>query len=192
MHKIVLASSSIYRKVLLETIHLPFSTASPMVNEQNYAEKTPAELAITLAKIKAKTVATRYPDHLIISSDQVAMLNNQQLTKPGTVKNNIAQLKLCANQEVKFYTSISVLNTTTSEQITKLDITTVQFKALSDQQIERYVHIEPSIHCAGGFQVEKRGIALFERIHTEDPNALIGLPLIKLISILEKFKVQVF
>jgi MAF protein len=192
MHKIVLASSSIYRKTLLESLHLPFCIASPTVDEQNYIKKTPSELAITLAKIKAKSVATRYPEHLIIGSDQVAMLNDQQLTKPGTLKNNIAQLQLCANQEVKFYTSITVLNTTTGEQITKLDITTVQFKALSDKQIERYVHIEPSIHCAGGFQVEKRGIALFQRVQTEDPNALIGLPLIKLISILEKFKVQIF
>jgi len=120
------------------------------------------------------------------------MLNNQQLTKSGSMINNIAQLKLCANQEVKFYTSVSVLNTTSGKQRAELDLTTVQFKALTNKQIEQYVKIETSIHCAGSFQMEKRGIALFKRIETKDPNALIGLPLIKLKSILEHFSVNIF
>ena len=192
MHKIILASTSNARKALLEAIKLPFSIAAPTIDELHYQNKTPSELAITLAQAKAKSLSSHYPNHLIIGSDQVAMLNNLQLTKPGSIKNNIAQLKLCANQEVKFYTSVSVLNTASGKQRTELDITTVQFKALSNQQIEQYVKIEPSIHCAGGFQMEKRGIALFKRIETEDPNALIGLPVIKLISILEHFKVHLF
>ena len=192
MHKIILASTSNARKALLEAIKLPFSIAAPTIDELHYQNKTPSELAITLAQAKAKSLSSHYPNHLIIGSDQVAMLNNLQLTKPGSIKNNIAQLKLCANQEVKFYTSVSVLNTASGKQRTELDITTVQFKALSNQQIEQYVKIEPSIHCAGGFQMEKRGIALFKRIETEDPNALIGLPVIKLISILEHFKVYLF
>lgn len=192
MHKIILASTSTARKALLEAIKLPFSIAAPTIDELHYRNKTPSELAISLAQAKAKSLSSHYPNHLIIGSDQVAMLNNLQLTKPGSIKNNIAQLKLCANQEVKFYTSVSVLNTASGKQRTELDITTVQFKALSNQQIEQYVNIEPSIHCAGGFQMEKRGIALFKRIETEDPNALIGLPVIKLISILEHFGVHLF
>ncbi|HIG08069.1 MAG: nucleoside triphosphate pyrophosphatase [Methylococcales bacterium] len=192
MHKIILASTSTARKALLEAIKLPFSIAAPTIDELHYRNKIPSELAISLAQAKAKSLSSHYPNHLIIGSDQVAMLNNLQLTKPGSIKNNIAQLKLCANQEVKFYTSVSVLNTASGKQRTELDITTVQFKALSNQQIEQYVNIEPSIHCAGGFQMEKRGIALFKRIETEDPNALIGLPVIKLISILEHFGVHLF
>jgi MAF protein len=192
MDKIILASTSTARKALLEAIKLPFSIAAPTIDELHYRNKIPSELAISLAQAKAKSLSSHYPNHLIIGSDQVAMLNNLQLTKPGSIKNNIAQLKLCANQEVKFYTSVSVLNTASGKQRTELDITTVQFKALSNQQIEQYVNIEPSIHCAGGFQMEKRGIALFKRIETEDPNALIGLPVIKLISILEHFGVHLF
>lgn len=192
MAKIILASSSRPRKALLETLQLPFTIDAPEVDEKSYTENTPSALANTLAIAKAKKLATRYSDHLIIGSDQVAMLNNKKLTKPNTIKNNITQLLLCANHEVKFYTSVSVLSTRTNEQITQLDITTVKFKPLTYSQIERYVQVEPSIHCAGGFQAEKRGIALFERIQTEDPNALIGLPLIKLISILERFNVPLF
>ena len=192
MTKIILASSSRSRKALLETLQLPFTIDTPEVDERSYTEKTPSALANTLAIAKAKKIAPHYSDHLIIGSDQVAMLNNKQLTKPKTIKNNISQLLLCANHEVKFYTSVSVLNTRTNEQITQLDITKVKFKPLTYNQIERYVQIEPSTHCAGGFQAEKRGIALFESIQTEDPNALIGLPLIKLISILESFNVLLF
>ncbi len=192
MTKIILASSSRSRKALLETLQLPFTIDTPEVDERSYTEKTPSALANTLAIAKAKKLAPHYSDHLIIGSDQVAMLNNKQLTKPKTIKNNISQLLLCANHEVKFYTSVSVLNTRTNEQITQLDITKVKFKPLTYNQIERYVQIEPSTHCAGGFQAEKRGIALFESIQTEDPNALIGLPLIKLISILESFNVLLF
>jgi septum formation protein len=192
MHEIILASTSNARKTLLETIKLPFSIAAPTIDELHYRNKTPSGLAIALAQAKAKSLSSHYPNHLIIGSDQVAMLNNQQLTKPGSIINNIAQLKLCANQEVKFYTSVSVLNTASGKQRTELDLTTVQFKALTNKQIEQYVKVEPSIHCAGGFQMEKRGIALFKRIETEDPSALIGLPLIKLISILEHFNVNIF
>ncbi len=192
MHEIILASTSNARKTLLETIKLPFSTAAPTIDELHYRNKTPSGLAIELAQAKAKSLSSHYPNHLIIGSDQVAMLNNQQLTKPGSIINNIAQLKLCANQEVKFYTSVSVLNTASGKQRTELDLTTVQFKALTNKHIEQYVKVEPSIHCAGGFQMEKRGIGLFKRIETEDPSALIGLPLIKLISILEHFNVNIF
>jgi len=192
MHEIILASTSNARKTLLETIKLPFSTAAPTIDELHSRNKTPSGLAIELAQAKAKSLSSHYPNHLIIGSDQVAMLNNQQLTKPGSIINNIAQLKLCANQEVKFYTSVSVLNTASGKQRTELDLTTVQFKALTNKHIEQYVKVEPSIHCAGGFQMEKRGIGLFKRIETEDPSALIGLPLIKLISILEHFNVNIF
>ena len=144
-----------------------------------------------LAQEKAKALAFNYPEHLIIAADQVAMLNNRQLEKPGNRNNAIKQLQNSSGSKVNFYTSIFILNSATNETQGDLDTCTVHFKHLTDQQIQNYIDLEQPYDCAGSFKSEGLGIALFERIDSEDPNALIGLPLIKLISLLSAFNIDV-
>lgn len=188
-YKFVLASSSIYRKQLLEKLPISFITVSPEVDELAKNSELPEQLAHRLAVAKARAVQTQFTQHLIIASDQVAILNGQQLTKPGDRNRTIKQLELCSGHRVAFYTSICLLNSTNGEYYCDIDKTTVHFKNLSKEQIIRYVDLDQPYDCAGGFKVEGLGIALFKGIEGQDPNALIGLPLIKLINLFEKFGV---
>ena len=188
---LVLASSSTYRKALLEKLHLNFICADPDIDETAKTNENPSQLALRLAEEKSRALASTYPNHLIIASDQVAMLNQTQLTKPGNKLDSIKQLQLSSGNKVKFYTSICILNSATNEIKSDLDICTVYFKNLNDQQIKNYVALEKPYDCAGSFKSEGLGIALFERIESNDPNALIGLPLIKLIGLLEEFNIMV-
>ncbi len=186
-----LASSSPYRKSLLEKLHLNLYCASPDINETAKPSENPRQLALRLAQEKAKALAFNYPEHLIIAADQVAMLNNRQLEKPGNRDNAIKQLQNSSGSKVNFYTSIFILNSATNETQSDLDTCTVHFKHLTDQQIQNYIDLEQPYDCAGSFKSEGLGIALFERIDSEDPNALIGLPLIKLIRLLSAFNIDV-
>ena len=188
---IVLASSSCYRKQLLEKLPLRFTTASPAIDESRNYNEPPKQLALRLALSKARALQIKYNQHLIIASDQVAMLDNQQLTKPGNLNKNIEQLKACSGRHIDFYTSICLLDSNSGKHYCDIDQTTVWFKKLSMTQITRYVHLEQAFDCAGGFKAEGLGITLFERIESQDPNALIGLPMIKLINLLQKFGVEV-
>jgi len=191
MAKIVLASGSSYRQDLLKKLELEFESVSPGISETPEAGEKPERLAVRLAKEKAASVGSRFPDSLIIGSDQVAILNGKQLTKPMNRENAVRQLRAASGQSVAFYTAISVLNTATGEMKADLDRCRVHFRKLSDREIERYVDRERPFDCAGGFKSEGLGIVLFERFEGEDPNALIGLPLIRLARLLESFGVAV-
>jgi septum formation protein len=187
----MLASTSAYRRALLEKLGLPFDTAAPDVDESPRPGEPPAALAQRLATAKALAVASRHPDSLVIGSDQVADLDGEPLGKPLTRANTISQLQNASGRSVRFYTALCVANSATGDIKTDLDVCTVVFRPLTDTQIERYVDRERPLDCAGGFKSEGLGIVLFERIEGEDPNALVGLPLIRLVRLLEAFGVGV-
>ena len=167
-------------------------TATPDIDEAAHLSEPPEHLALRLAEEKASALASQFPDHLIIGSDQVAILDNQQLHKPGTREMNLRQLRDSAGKTAVFYTGLCVIDTRSGTCLHDMDITRVRFRQLSERQIENYVDREKSWNCAGGFKSEGLGIALFEKMETEDPNALVGLPLIRLIRLLEGFGVHVF
>ena len=191
INNLVLASSSNYRQALLKKLRVDFTSACPEIDESAFAHETPPELALRLSRLKAFALIEKFPEHLIIGSDQVAMLNGTQLNKPGNRENAIAQLKAASGNQVSFYTGVCVANSQTKKCLTDVDICTVFFKPLALKQIEHYVDLDQPYDCAGGFKSEGLGIALFEKIQGDDPNALIGLPLIKLIALLAQFGVQV-
>lgn len=188
---LILASSSPYRQTLLAKFGLPFEADAPAIAETALAGETPAQLSRRLAEEKARALAGRHPAHLIIGSDQVAMLEGVQLTKPGTPARTAEQLRAASGKSVEFFTGVCVVNSATGEALADMDRTVVHFRRLTDTQIERYVAKERPYDCAGGFKSEGLGIVLFERIEGEDPNALVGLPLIRLARLLEKFGVEI-
>ncbi len=190
-NNLVLASSSEYRKTLLDKLNLHFVCAQPNIDESAKSLEPPTKLALRLAEEKAKSLALTYPKHFIIGSDQVAIINHTQLHKPGNKQAAIEQLRLSSGKQVNFYTSVCVLDTANNQLKSAIDICTVHFKNLSEQQIKHYINIEQPYNCAGSFKSEGLGIALFERIEGDDPNALIGLPLIKLTQLLKEFNIDV-
>lgn len=183
--KLVLASSSPFRKELLAKLFTNFDSASPDINETRQSSETPLNLSKRLAFEKADALSSTFPDHLIIGSDQVAMLGQQQLTKPGSHENCVKQLSLSSGNTITFYTSLCVLDSKSKEFLIDLDICKVHMKQLTASQIENYVNRDKPYGCAAAFKSEGLGIALFEKIEGDDPNALIGLPLIKLIKLLD-------
>lgn len=187
--KILLASSSSYRKELLKRILKEFDFAAPNINEDQLENESLRAMAERLAKEKALALAGKYPTHLIIGSDQVACLNinNQeiQLKKPITAEQCFLQLKQCQGNTVKFYTGLCLLNPTTMNTQASIECYETKFRKLCDEQILKYIEREPALDCAGGFKMEGLGIALFEHIRGDDPNTLIGLPLIRLIEMLQ-------
>ena len=189
--KLVLASTSIYRKELLNRLGLPFVTAAPEVDESIRPEETPLQLVRRLAEAKARAVAAQYPDALIIGSDQVASVAGRILGKPGGHQQAVAQLRLASGKCLQFLTGLCLFNAHTGVAQVEVVPFTVVFRALDDRQIENYLHREQPYHCAGSFKSEALGIALCERLEGEDPNALIGLPLIRLIYMLEKEGINV-
>ena len=189
--KLVLASTSIYRKELLNRLGLPFVTAAPQVDESLQPDESPQQLVRRLAEVKARAVAARYPDALIIGSDQVATVEGRILGKPGGHEQAVAQLRLASGKRLQFLTGLCLLNAHTGEAQVEVVPFTVVFRALDAQQIENYLRREQPYHCAGSFKSEALGIALCERLEGEDPNALIGLPLIRLIHMLEKEGINV-
>jgi len=191
MKPIILASTSQYRKQLLEKLNIEFSTIAPKIDESSLNNEHPKSLSLRLAKEKAHAIQANAQNHLIIASDQVASCNGIILGKPGDPIKTAQQLKLQSGQAAYFYTSICVLDSSTNISYSDTDLCTVYFKTLSEQQILNYVDLEKPYDCAGGFKSEGLGIALFEKIEGDDPNALIGLPLIKLITLLEKHGVSI-
>jgi septum formation protein len=188
---LVLASTSIYRSQLLSTLQIPFQTAAPDVDETPLPGESAEQTSWRLAQIKAQVVAKRFPDALIIGSDQVALLDGQQIGKPLNHDNAVLQLSAMRGKTVTFYTALSLLNAVNNEMQTDVAITKVSFRNLSDAQIERYLKKEQPYHCAGSAKSEGLGIALISSIRGDDPNALIGLPLILLVSMLEKQGVRI-
>lgn len=188
---IVLASTSKYRSQLLSTLQIPFKTIAPEVDETPLDGEDARQTSLRLAEMKARAVAHRFPDALIIGSDQVALLNGAQLGKPMTHENATAQLRAMRGNTVIFHTALSLLDTQTGHSESEVVETRVKFRHLSDQQIERYLHKEQPYHCAGSAKSEGLGIALIEQIEGSDPNALIGLPLISLVNMLQKQGVDI-
>lgn len=184
MTAIVLASSSSYRAGLLKKLHIPFETFQPDIDESPVAGETPSGLAQRLAATKARAGAGRFPNHLIIGSDQVASCAGQSLGKPGDRETAIRQLRQQSGQVVDFYTAVCLYDSRSARLLIDVDHCWVQFRRLDTRQIERYVDLEQPYDCAGSFKSEGLGIVLFEKIVGEDPNALIGLPLIKLTNLL--------
>jgi len=174
--RLVLASTSRYRRALLERLGLPFDVAAPEVPETPLAGERPPALAARLASAKARAVAARYPGAVVIGSDQVADLNGQALGKPGTEAVAREQLAAASGRAVVFHTAVAVIDATGREH-THTDLTTVRFRTLAPAEIARYVELDKPLDCAGSFRSEGLGIALFEAVETRDPSALIGLPL---------------
>lgn len=179
---LILASSSVYRRKLLQQLGLEFSSISPDVDETAHANETADSLSRRLALAKAKAVLANNPNSIVIGSDQVADLSGRCLGKPDDANLAIAQLKASSGQTVRFFTALAVL----SQQRQQVEVicTDVHFRNLSNAQIEAYIKKEEPLDCAGSFKCEGLGIALFESIQSDDPSALIGLPLISLVRML--------
>ncbi len=191
MNHIVLASGSRYRSQLLKRLNLTFISCSPDIDESRLLNEPAGNMAIRLAIKKAKALLPRFPQHIIIGSDQVAIANGKQLCKPGNRENAIKQLTEQSGHAVTFHTGLCILDSAKQQYLTDLDISTVYFKQLTEAQIRHYIDLEKPYNCAGSFKSEGLGIALFEKIQSDDPNALIGLPLIKLINLLNEFNIHV-
>lgn len=182
--RLVLGSSSTYRRELLQRLQIPFETASPEIDETPIPGEKPEATALRLAKTKALTVAVSCPEALIIGADQVAVLNGMQLGKPLNHASALKQLRIMRGEEVMFYTAISLFNSRNNHMQTRVVPFCIKFRQLSDQQLLNYLNKEQPYHCAGSAKSEGLGIALIERMTGEDPNALIGLPMIALVDML--------
>lgn len=188
---IILGSSSIYRRDLLTRLQIPFTSIAPNVDETALENELPQDTALRLAQAKAKKIATSESDALIIGCDQVATLDNIQLGKPLNYENATKQLKLMRGREVIFHSALCLYNARSEQMQAEVVPYVVQFKNLTDAQINNYLTKEQPYHCAGSAKSEGLGIAIIEKMHGDDPNALIGLPLIRLIAMLENQGVNV-
>jgi septum formation protein len=184
--KLVLASTSAYRRQLLERFGIRFTVAAPDVDESPLPGETPIDLANRLARAKAEVIAHRHPSSVVIGSDQVALFGREVIGKPGNPERCVEQLKMLSGQRLAFHTAVNLIQSDTGSNQSHLDITTVHFRKLSNDEIERYVARERPVNCAGGFKAEALGITLFDRIESQDPTALIGLPLIWLAAALRR------
>jgi septum formation protein len=184
--RLVLASTSLYRRQLLERLAIPFTVHSPGIDETPLAGEDITSLVYRLAKAKAEAVALRYPDSVIIGSDQAAVRGATILGKPGTTEAAIAQLQAASGAQIVFHTAVHVIAPQQQRHEAHVDTTIVKFRSLSDEEIARYVAAEKPLDCAGAFKAEALGISLFERIDSQDPTALTGLPLIWLAGALRR------
>lgn len=186
MRALVLASTSAYRAGLLARLGLPFVQDAPSIDESPRAGEAPEATALRLALAKADAVAARHRDALVIGSDQVATLDGTAIGKPGTAELARAQLARASGRSVEFLTAVAVHDARDGRVEHALDRTRVQFRALDEAEIGRYVARERPLDCAGSFKSEALGIALFESIETHDPTALVGLPLIATCAMLRR------
>jgi len=184
--RLVLASTSPFRKEILAKLGLAFETASPDIDESPLANETPEQLVARLAEQKARAVAERFPDHLIIGSDQVAVIDGAILGKPHSHERAVEQLSNASGKTVRFYTGLCLYNSKTDVSQSEAVPFDVVFRELTASQIENYLQAEQPYNCAGSFKSEALGITLFEKLQGDDPNTLIGLPLIRLVAMLEK------
>jgi septum formation protein len=188
--RLILSSTSRYRRALLERLRVPFDCTAPQVDEASLPDEAPGALAARLARLKAEAVATAYPGAVIIGSDQVAVRGLETLGKPGSVERCIQQLLQSSGREVEFLTAVFVLDAAGRGEAF-VDRTVVRFRSLARAEIERYVAADSPLDCAGGFKAESLGIALFERIESVDPTGLTGLPLIWLCGALRRAGIPV-
>jgi septum formation protein len=182
---LILGSTSAYRRELLARLRVPFEVCAPQVDETPLPGEAPPDLARRLALAKAQAVAKLHPDAVVIGSDQVADLNGQALGKPGTHERAVAQLQCMRGQSVLFHTAVAVVRASTGYAQVDVACVTVRFRELSDQQIENYLRAETPYDCAGSAKSEGLGIALLSSIDSDDPTALIGLPLIRTCRMIE-------
>jgi septum formation protein len=183
--RLILGSTSPYRRELLQRLQIPFEVASPAVDETPLPGEAPAPLARRLALAKAHAVAAAFPDAVVIGSDQVADLNGQALGKPGNHANAVTQLRQMRGQSVVFQTAVAVVCLQSGFEQTDLAAVKVQFRALSDEEIENYLQAEQPYDCAGSAKSEGLGITLLASIENDDPTALVGLPLIRTCRMLQ-------
>ncbi|MCW9030218.1 MAG: Maf-like protein [Gammaproteobacteria bacterium] len=184
--KLILASTSPFRKAILDKLGIDFDIASPDVDETALKNETPQQLVERLSIAKAKAVADKNESALVIGSDQVSVINNEIIGKPHTHENATKQLQNASGKTVTFYTGLCLYNSSTDEYQSEVVPFNVVFRQLNDQQIESYLKKETPYNCAGSFKSEALGIVLFEKLEGEDPNTLMGLPLIRLVKMLEK------
>jgi len=190
-YPLILASSSPFRQSLLQKFNLPFESFSPDIDESPQANETPEQLVKRLSELKARAARNHFDQGLAIGSDQVAVFNNQILGKPHNKQNAIKQLSLFSANTVTFLTGLCVYDIAEDKIKTVIEPFEVVFKALTHEQIEAYCDAEQPYNCAGSFKSEGLGICLFEKLNGDDPNSLIGLPLIKLSQLLTEFGIDV-
>ncbi|HEK1767395.1 nucleoside triphosphate pyrophosphatase [Pseudomonas sp. MH2] len=190
MLPLLLASSSPYRRELLQRLRLPFTWASPDIDEGRNAEEPATELVRRLARQKAEALANSHSQHLIIGSDQVAVLGEQILGKPHTFERACEQLLAASGQQVTFLTGLALLNSSTGQCQVDCIPFTVTLRELDRERVERYVQAEQPLDCAGSFKAEGLGVTLFQSTHGCDATSLIGLPLIRLVDMLHAEGVQ--
>jgi MAF protein len=191
MLPLLLASSSPYRRELLERLRLPFVCASPDIDESHRPQESATELVKRLAEEKAKALATRFPDHLIIGSDQVAVLGEQIIGKPNTFERALEQLKASSGKSVSFLTGLALYNSRTGQCQIDCVPFTVHMRELDEERISRYLRAEQPYDCAGSFKAEGLGVRLFQSTEGPDATSLIGLPLIRLVDMLTAEGVEI-
>lgn len=191
MLPLLLASSSPYRRELLDRLRLPFVCASPDIDESRLAEEPGKALVQRLAREKAMALAAQFPDHLIIGSDQVAVLGDQILGKPHTFERALEQLSASSGKSVSFLTGLALYNSQTGECQVDCVPFTVHMRDLTPERISRYLHAEQPYDCAGSFKAEGLGVSLFRSTEGPDATSLIGLPLIRLVDMLSNEGIQI-
>lgn len=186
MMKLVLGSTSPFRKAILNKLGIAFETASPDVDETAFPNETPQQLVERLSIAKARAVAGKLDGALVIGSDQVSVIDGEIIGKPHTHENAVKQLQNASGKTITFYTGLCLYNSDTQHYQSEVVPFNVVFRQLTDQQINSYLEKEKPYNCAGSFKSEALGIVLFEKLEGEDPNTLMGLPLIRLVKMLEK------
>lgn len=188
---IILASTSPYRKLLLEKLGFPFNCEAPLIDEYSLLNETAKQMSERLAVQKARAIAQKHDKGIIIGSDQAASLGEQILGKPGNHQKARQQLLMCSGKTIRFHTGLCVIDAKTMKQRSIVDNYDVTFRELSLDQIDHYLEVEQPFDCAGSFKSEGMGIALFSSLEGRDPNTLVGLPLIALCEILLSFGLDV-
>jgi len=191
MKTLVLGSTSPFRKVILEKLQLPFQCAKPNIDETEKQGESPQILVERLAIEKAKAVTSQFPNALIIGSDQVAVCEGEILGKPHNFTNAVVQLNKFSGKSITFYTGLCVYDSENDKSVSLVEPFIVHFKKLKQEEIENYLHAEEPYNCAGSFKSEGLGICLFSKLEGDDPNTLIGLPLIKLVELLKQQGIDV-
>lgn len=191
MKTLVLGSTSVFRKSILEKLNLPFECAKPNIDETALTDESPQALVERLAVEKAQAVVSNFPNSLIIGSDQVAVCEGEILGKPHNFDNGVKQLTKFSNKEVTFYTGLCVYDSSNDKTLSLVEPFIVHFNKLSQAEVESYLKAEQPYNCAGSFKSEGLGICLFKKLEGDDPNTLIGLPLIKLVSLLKQHGLDV-
>lgn len=183
---LILASTSPYRAELLQRLQIPFRSESPNTDETELPGESASDMVARLALTKAQAISAKNPDAYVIGSDQIATLNGKKMGKPGSHEAATAQLQACSGQEVLFLTGVALIRESTSSVQIHVEPFVVTFRVLSNSTIENYLHAEKPYDCAGSFKCEGLGIALFSKLNGDDPTSLQGLPLISLVTMLNR------